>query len=291
MHKTGYFLKLSVFTAVAVIIAGCADQPTGYIFTPTQRDKTFLTGYAAAFISRVYTDMDNQSGYLSSASLTNDYLSVLPEGWQRVVIGGDTAYMRNYMDETFQTVRFDPQPQAGAIRVPSSLSYQSVDIASYRNPLTNSFYGDTSSATQLLIDYSGNRQDPDIVDGWMEIQVPIQVEYQIQLDAGGGQKSNYTSYDYVMSTWQMKIERYSVDSRDQRAHISFNGTYPLIDRAGQLQQPQVSGTFDIQRDGTGTGDVWLYGDKVSKVTFTGRSFGFDGYFTLYEENNANRYTL
>lgn len=290
MHKIQRIAKFTLVSALLALIAGCADEPSGYLFTPTHRDKTFLTAYAGAFLSQLYTNLDEAGAILTSASLTNDYSSVLPEGWQRQVIGGDTLYLRNYNDEQFHAIRFDPNPTAGAVRIPASLAYDRVDIASFRNPLTNTFYGDTSQAITMTIQYSDNRTDPEFIDGWYQVQRPISVEYSVQIQVGGG-TGQQTVEDYVMTTWQMKIERFSVESRDQRARISFNGTYPLIDRAGVLQSPQVAGEFTIERDGRGSGDIWLYGEKTSRVILLNRAYGFEGYFTLYEEDHSSIYAL
>jgi len=291
MHKTYRITGITLVVAVLLTLAGCADEPGGYIFTPTHRDKTFLTYYTSAYLGSLYDNLDIAAGILASASLTNDYGSVLPEGWQKRVIGGDTIFLRNYNDEQFHSIKFDPTPPIGAVRIPASLAYDRVDIASFRNPLTNTFYGDTSQAINMSVGYSANSTDPEFLDGWYQVQTPVAVEFSVQIQVGSG-SGEQTFNDYVMTTWQMKIERFSVEPRDQRARITFNGTYPLIDKSGALQNPQVSGEFNVERDGKGIGDIWLYGEKTSKVVLLNRrSSGFQGYFTLYEEDHSTIYSL
>ncbi|MFN3821989.1 MAG: hypothetical protein ACK4OO_06605, partial [bacterium] len=114
-------------------------------------------------------------------------------------------------------------------------------------------------------------------------------DYDIEIALPGQGSATFSQRYYLPATWTARIERYSTALRDYQARVVIDGFYPLLDRAGNYQEIHVSAEFTINRSGSGTGEVWLYGEKTSQVTFTGRGYGFQGYFTLYSENHKNRY--
>ncbi len=281
----------SAVIAAVMLIAGCAEQPTDYIYTPTHRDHSKLAQTAVTVLDAIYEHTDQAASYLDKASLTDDYLSLLPSGWAPYQMVDSTTgepyilYTRNYLDQHYYGLRFDVKPVNGAVRSPSDLQYTYIEINSLQNPVTNEFYGNVNQTRRLSIEYSDQRRDANFVDGMFEIRRIVPFEEEIEV-AGAG---TVTYNVYVTVNWLVKIERFSIDPNDQRARLVIEGIMPLYDEAGQYQQPHVSGEININTRGRGTGDLSLYGDPAVRLHITGRTFGFRGYYTLYSENHEKRY--
>jgi len=274
-------------------LTGCEEQPIGYIFSPTQRDKTTMARTAGTVINAIYEHTDEAVIYLDQASLTDDYGSLLLGGWQAFAAIDSvdstvfTYYARTYLDQKYYFLRFDKEPDPSAVRTPSNLDYNFTELRSYQNQATSEFFGDISQIRQLSIEYSDNRQDHRNVDGWLYIRtlIPIEREYET---AGAG---TVTYTINILVRWQVRLERYSIDPNDHRSRMVIAGIFPINDEAGEYHSAQVSGEIILDAKGKGSGDLWLYGEPAVRMNFTGRAFGFIGYFTLHEENHEKKYRL
>jgi len=272
------------------LFIGCSEQPSGYVFTPTQRQHSTLAQATVDIVSSIYTHADQAATYLDRASLTDDYITLLPGGWYQYVlidtVTGQpyTLYHYSYLDQKFYFLRFDPNPMPNAVRSPSSLQYTFVEINSYQNPLTNDFFGDISETRNLMLEYSNNRQDYTSIDGWFEVRKIVPFEEEIETAAG-----TYTYNVWVSVTWQIRIEHFSIDPNDQRTRLVIEGVTPIYDEAGDYHICHISGEINIDARGSGKGDIWFYGEPAIRLNFTGRSYGFNGNFTLFSENHRKSY--
>ncbi|MDP8228787.1 MAG: hypothetical protein P9M15_04980 [Candidatus Electryoneaceae bacterium] len=292
-------LPLVVLVMLVLFSVGCEDQPTEYIFEPTHRDQVLVVRTATDFLKTLYEHTDQAGTFLDEAALTDYYSSVLPEGWLVAtdmrgipIVGsaGDTLYIKNYLDQKFHLISFDSDPMGGAVRSPSSLNFDYLEVGSYRDGFTNSFYGDTSESLKLSIEYTDDRQNPGYLDGWFQIQRSVEFEGESGYSAGG-ERGSYTYNYYLQVKWFMRIEDFSLDPDNHSARIIIDGVFPILDEMDKLQEPQISGEIVLDKNGIGTGEMWLYGDRVARLHFTGRSFGFTGYFTLDSEDHHKRYRL
>ncbi len=280
-------LALLSALVIACFLVGCSDRPVGYIFEPTQRHQSALAQTTVDVVNSIYEHCDQAATYLDKSSLTNDYISLLPGGWVEIpqidTTTGETftTFNYSYLDQKYYQLRFDREPLVGAVRNPSSLDYIFVEVNSIQNRITNEFYFGISETRNLTMEYSNNRQDPRFVDGWFEISRSIPFQEEIEIASG-----ETVTYDvYVTVIWDVRIERYSIDPNDQRARMVFEGIMPVYDEAGEYQRVHVSGEVNINAKGTGGGDMWFYGEPSIRLRFTGRSFGFNGYFTTFDENH------
>lgn len=282
-----------VVMLLAALLAGCAEQPVGYLFEPEPWDQIRLTRTAAEVLDNVYEFFDMGSGFLESAVLTSDYRSFLPQGWLVVVdsLTGDTTYTNNFLDQKFLELRFDPVPIPGAIRIPSSLSMGYVEIGSFYNIVVGAYYGDTSRSVDLSIEYANNRQDVRFLDGWYQIKQSIPFTFDIEVSIGGGQSGTFTQLTYLDMIWLVRIEDFSVGTQDQHAKIFIEGAFPMLDEAGNYQAPHVSGEIRINSDGSGIGEMSLHGIPATRIRFRQRTSGFEGFFTLYSEDHKYQYQL
>lgn len=296
MHKYNRFVSIAILLSLMIfagLFTGCSEQPVGYIFSPTNRHQSTLARTTAEVVNAIYHHADQAAVYLDRASLTDDYISLLEGGWLETMLIDTTTgqpytlYYRSYLDQEHYILRFDREPMAEAVRTPSSLDYTFLEIKSYQNRVTNEFYGNVSDYLQISIEYANNRQNHRSVDGWFEIQRTVVFEEEIET-AGAG---TVTVPIYVGVSWQVKVENYSIDTDDQRSGIIIDGIMPIYDDAGEYHRTQVSGRIDINSRGQGFGEIWLYGEPAARIYFTGRSFGFRGYFTLYEEDFKKIYAL
>lgn len=272
---------------ITVFVSGCSERPVGYIFEPTQRHQSALAQTTVEVVNSLFEHCDEASSYLDRSSLTDDYISLLPGGWLEIpqvdsITGEDyLVYYFNYLDQKYYQLRFDREPMAGAVRTPSSLDYVFVEINSIQNSITNEFYGGINEIRNLTIEYSDDRQDPQFMDGWFEISRSIPFEEEIEIASG-----ETISYDvYVTVIWDVRIERYSLDPDDHRARMVFEGLMPVYDEAGEYQRVHVSGELNINSSGKGGGDMWFYGEPSIRLHFTGRSYGFNGYFTTFDDDH------
>ena len=291
-------LLILALLPVLGLLAGCADQPYGYIFQPESRDQINAARQAAVFISSLYDHTDDACRLLSDAGLTTHYLSILPDGWvdsTRYDTSGNPAstsytFIRNYMDTKYYGLQIPLTPPVGAIRNPSTVDYGYEEIASVQNLLNNTIVGRINESRKLKVGYSDGYQNTNFVDGWLTIAKIEPFEQQLQVQVQG-KSQNYTYEIYLPVTWMIRFEHFSIDRNDQRGHVIIDGTFPIYDEAGVMQYPHVSGDFTINADGTGGGDLWLYGQPAAKISFLGRTFGFRGTFSLFSENNEKTYSL
>ncbi len=290
VHKPIITVLLALLLITTFMVNGCEEQPVGYIFNPTQRDQIQVVRTLYDFLQALYDHTDQAARFLDEAALTNDYSSVLPEGWLPLQnSSGNLFYLRNYLDQQFHILEFDAEPSIDAVRTPSDLVYNYLEIGSFRDSFTQSFYGDTSEAFNLTIEYSGDRQETEFVDGIFQIQRAVEFEVEIPIAGQDGGSTSVTDYYWVLVTWLMNIERYSIDPDDQRARITLDGMFPYDDETYERHEIHVSGEIEIDKNGRGIGEMWLYGEPVARIHFTGRNFGFLGYFTLYSEDHEKRY--
>jgi len=296
MHKSVRFALFSTVVlaaAVAALVTSCAEQPSDYVFAPTSRDESNFGLTIGQVINFLYQHGDDAAKFLDQASLTDDYGSLLLGGWIALPaidsLSGVpyTLYYRNYLDQKRYLLRFDPSPQNGAVRTPSSLFYQFTDLVSYQNRLTTEFNPDINQSVYLSIYYSDDRQNPKYVDGWFDIYKIMPVEQEIETAGAGTQ----TYYIYIAVRWQVWVEHFSIDPSDHSGRLVFSGDYPIYDAAGEYHHAMISGSININSDGSGVGDFSLFGDKSVRLYLTGRTYGFDGYFRLHRDKLRGTYVL
>lgn len=292
MPRSKFSIPLLSLLAITTLFSGCAEQPYGYIFVPEQRDQVNLARQAVDFISALYDHADAASGLLEKAGLTDSYSTILPDGWVEVSMPADTFYhfYKNYLDKEVSELKINRTPTPGALRTPSGLFYNFYSFASNQNSVTNEFYGSVDQVQMADIRYSDNYQNLKYIDAWYSISKSVPFEQEIEVQAQGS-AVNY-SYDVFLSVgWSMKVEKFSIDPRDQSGKIIIEGQFPILDDENIIQQCHVSGTFNINSKGVGGGDIWLLGQPAARLSFTGRSFGFKGKFTLFSENHSKTYSL
>jgi len=296
--KRSILTSFGLLTVALIFLAGCAEQPYGYIFEPKQRDEINVARQTADFISTLYDHADAASGLLEKAGFTDDYGTILPEGWVDATIRdgsgepilGFYQYNKNYLDKQFSQLQFDKAVLPGALRTPSSVRYDYMTTASVRNNATNVIYGTVDLVQKADLRYSDNLQNLSLVDGWYSITKSVPFEQEIEIQAQG-RSTNYTYLIYLDVSWSLRVERFSIDANDQSSKISIEGQFPILDEEGTIQRCHVSGDFSLNTDGAGGGDIWLYGQPVARITFTGRSFGFKGSFTLFSDNHKKIYNF
>jgi len=275
------------------IITGCAEQPVGYSYETRQRDHSVLARTTLEVINGIYNLTDKSTAFLENASFTNDYGTILPVGWQKLV-GFDTLanenfihYRHNFLDQNYADLRFDPIVDTDAIRTPSSLRYRTAEVKSYQNNITNEFYLDISNILFQEIEYADNRQNHRLVDGWAYYSKLVQV--QEELEVAGGQTITYTIN--LLARWYIKIENFSLSQRDQSSRLTFTGVMPVVSEADEYLENQISGEITIDKDGKGYGEMNYYGRPSIKIYLTGRSYSFQGYYTIADEDYKKRYRL
>ncbi len=296
--RNSKFMRLGILLTTLTLLGGCAEQPYGYIFEPTQRDQINVARQAANFISALYDHADQATALLEKAGLTDEYSTILPEGWVDITPRDSLGlpripyyrFFKNYLDKQFTELQIDVVPLPGAMRSPSSLRYNYSTTASIRNEATNIIYGTIDQVQKADIRYSDNLQNLKFVDGWYSISksVPFDQEIEIQQQ---GRSTNVTYQIYLNVGWSLQVERYSIDPNDQSSKIIIEGVFPILDDEGVIQRCHVSGNFEVNSSGKGGGDIWLYGRPTARISFTGRSFGFKGEFTLFSEEHENSYKL
>ena len=284
-----YWIRLTailVLTALtSVFWLGCADQPTGYVYTPSEGQVVDLVYVTLNVISTLYDHCDEATQFLEASSLTDNYASILPEGWLAApdTTGGTlhTIYVKNFLDQKFNLMRFDPDPKAGAVRTPSSIQYQFLQVGSFQNPVTSRFYGDLTENRQLVLEYSKNRQDPTRVNGWFTLTRLTAFEYEIEVRGQTGGSTTVTQFYYENVSWIVRIEDYSMDIGDQSARLVIDGTFPQRDEEGNRQEPHVAGVIDVDASGRGSGIIALGSEPAFKLNLKGRrGFGFSANFDL-----------
>ena len=257
---------------LALLLFSCAEQPVGYIYRPIERDEVFLARLTGDVVSTMYVKMDAAVGYLENASHTSNYQTILPSGWLALSVTDSitgeqyTGYSRNYLDQQFHGLRFDKRPDPNAIRTPSDIEFSYVQIRNFPNSRTTGFYLDVDERMHMMVEYADSRQNPDFVQGWLNMTRAV--EFEEEIDIGDGQTDTYSYYVYPL--WIVRIENFSINPLDHSGHLIFEGTFPHQDEAGEYQNDHVSGEINIESDGTGRGEMSLYGDPVASINFTGR---------------------
>ncbi len=290
-------LPLAILPLLGFLV-GCAEQPYGYIFKPEHRDQVNLARQTTDFLSSLYDHSDAAGRFLTNAGLTTDYRSILPDGWvdetPRDTMGHPIAskfsFSRDYLDQQFFDLNIDTAAAPNAIRNPATLNYDFREVASAQNGITRQFFGQTVEVRKLQISYGDLLRNPNFLDGWFSMRRIVAFDQELEvLVSGKAQKVTYKIYLPV--TWVMKIKQFSIDVNDQRSHIVIDGLFPIYDKVGDVQECHVSGELVINTDGSGGGDVWLFGQPCVRLTFTGRSFGFKGSFSLASEDYKTNYNL
>lgn len=278
---------------ISTLIPGCAEQPVGYNYQARQRDHSILARTTLEVVNAVYQATDETVDYLVKASLTDDYGSILPDGWiKKTRIDPDTeipfdVYILNYLDQDYSTMAFDLIADENAIRTPSSIAYEKFELKSYQNGITNKFFWDISRELRQRVEYSNNRRDHLNVDGWSYIGKLIQVEEEFEV--AGGQTVTYTIS--LLVRWNIKVEKFSIDPKDQSSRLLFTGIMPVRAEDGEFLRNQISGEINIDKDGKGSGEMSYYGEPSIKLYFTGRSYSFQGYYTIADEDHNKQYQL
>ncbi len=291
--KSTVGLILIAVISVSTFLTGCEEQPAAYVFSPTQRDETNFARTIAEIVDLFYQHADDAAQFLDQAALTDDYGSLLLGGWNPHVLNdsltGDpyTVFGRNYLDQKYYSLRFDRDPDAGAVRTPSNLDYTYLDLLSYQNRQTSEFNPDINQSLVFTMEYSDNRQDPKNLDGWFDVRKIIPVEQELETAGAGTQ----TYFINILVRWQIKVENFSIDKDDHRARLVFSGVYPIYDSAGETHQTLVEGGITLDANGVGVGDFSFYGERVVRLNLTGKTYGFNGYFTLFGENHRQKYQL
>ncbi|NQU04850.1 MAG: hypothetical protein HQ568_02055, partial [Calditrichaeota bacterium] len=307
---------------------GCEEQPLGYIYRPSTSDESSVARIASKMVSSMYDHIDMAVGFLEDASHTNRYDTILPAGWVedyiiissvdstvaidydlttinadridildtldnmlaiRIVLDLDTLYIHNHLDQKLQGLRFDTDPIAGAVRTPSNIEYGFNAYRNFENFRTGSYYLDIYESSHLIIEYAdmdavGDRRDPNHVQGWAEMTRAVKFEETINPGTDGEFERVY--YEYP--TWIIGIENFSADQFDQNSRLVIEGTFPHLDDLDYYREDHVSGIIEIGPDGTGQGELSLYGEPIVRLYFTGRSAGFNGYFTLESQDHGQK---
>lgn len=280
------------------LLAGCAEQPYGYIFSPERRDQVNVARRAGDFIGSLYERTDQAADLLQETGLTTDFRSVLPEGWTEVTprdsagnpLGESYVFLRNYLDRDYYVLTMARNPSPGAVRNPARLQYQFAAVGSLRNYITRNYFGALDEEHRLDLSYADNLQNVHFVEGWFSIRKIVPFEQEIEILVNG--KNQKVTYDiYLNVSWMMRVERFSIDPYDQRSRIVVEGEFPILDAENNIQKAHVSGELNINSDGAGGGDIWLYGQPTARISFSGRSFGFKGSFTLFSEDHKKSYNL
>ncbi|MDP8239531.1 MAG: hypothetical protein P9X24_10615 [Candidatus Hatepunaea meridiana] len=272
---------------LTVLLSGCSEQPLGYVYQPTSSNISRLAWVTVDIVGMVFDHMDESVGFLEDASHTNNWETILSGGWIAIPtvdsVSGNpyTLFYNNYMDQKFKTLRFDKQIVNDAIRTPSDVEYTYVTLRNFRNNRNNEIYTDTDDNLHLIIEYSDARQDPKNVNGWMNITRSVPFVEEI-VNEEGTQSWVY----YMHPTWVIRIEDFSTDPLDQSARLVIEGTFPHNDETGNYRADHVSGEIIIQSNGTGVGELNLYGEPVIRLHFTGRGYGFEGYYTYHKYDHS-----
>ena len=174
-------LTIALFFLTAGLFS-CAEQPTGYIYRPTQRDEVAVSRLVENVVSSLYDNMDLSVGFLEDASHTNNYATILPAGWQAIPFVDTTSgapytlYFHNFLDQKYQSIRFDKNPLEGAVRMPSDIEYSFLKLRNFFNERSFEFYMDVDEYIHLVVEYSQNRNDPHHVEGWFDIKRAVEFE-------------------------------------------------------------------------------------------------------------------
>lgn len=296
--RRSVLVRISILVVSISILAGCAEQPYGYIFEPSQRDQINVARQAADFISALYDHADAASELLDKSGLTDNYASVLPEGWIDITPRDGNGqplipyyrYFKNYLDKEFTELQIDRATPPGALRTPSTLRYNYSTTASIRNNATNVIYGTVDQVQLADIRYADNLQNLKAVEGWYSISKSVPFEQEIEIQQQG-RSTNVSYLIYLDVGWSLRVEKFSIDPKDQTSKVTIEGQFPILDDEGVIQRCHISGNIEINASGKGGGDIWLYGQPAARLSFTGRSFGFKGKFTLFSEDHENSYNL
>ncbi|MBM3329537.1 MAG: hypothetical protein FJY67_08720 [Calditrichaeota bacterium] len=288
-----------ILLPVLIFFSGCSEQPQGYIFEPQQRDYVNATYQVAEFLGTLYGHTDAAVSFMSQAAQTHDYRAILPQGWRDLTAydttgrprGAQFLFLHNYLDQKYYQMLLDRDPTPGAVRTPSNIEYNYLEIGAGQNPITSSFYGNIAEVRRIKVTYADNLRNPDYVEGWYSLRKALPYTYYIQIEVPGQGSGTFGQRFYYNATWSARIERFSTALNDQRSRIVIDGTLPMLDRQGGYQEPHLSAEFNINRDGSGSGEVWLHGEPASRVRLEGRTFGFQGTFTLFSEDHKGRYRL
>jgi len=298
-HRISHSLRWSiVFAPLLGLFAGCAEQPYGYVFTPKDRDKINVARQTGDFISAFYDHADAASRLLEDAGLTSNYRSILPDGWvdytvydgQGRPLASSYIFARNYLDKQYYGLMIDTAAITGALRHPAKLAYSYTEIASVQNNITNEFLPQLNDIRNIEIGYARNYTNLSFIDAWFSIKQVERFEQELEISVGG-QSSDVSFFIYLQVPWTMKVTDFSIDPDDQQGHIVIDGLFPIMTEEGDIQNCHVSGEFRLDKEGKGSGDVWLFGEPTARITFTGRAFGFKGKFTLFSENHEITYNL
>lgn len=289
-RKVESMMRAGILLAIFALW-GCSEQPHGYIFAPQHRDQTGVTRQAADFLDNLYHHADQAISYLTAAAFTPNYRSIFPSGWYELSDSSRYRFIYSYLDQKLSIVELPVRNTPGAVRQPASVQYTYVELGSYQNVITSGFYASSRLMRKIDLAYSDHMQNINFVEGWFSYQRSLPFDYDIQVSLPGQGSATVSQRFYLPATWSARIEHYSTAINDYQSRIIIDGLYPLLDRAGNYQEPHVSATFTINRDGTGRGEVWFNGEQTAQVVLTGRSFKFQGYFTLYSEDHKVRYSL
>lgn len=292
-RKKFVFVVLLLAIATGTFIVGCEDQPVGYIFSPTQRDRSSVAQASVVVLNKIFAHTDQATSYLERSALTTNYRDMLVGNWQ-VIPAQDsithdpyTLYYQSILDKKHYFLRFDREEMLNSLRTPSSLDFTYIEVRSFQDPRTSEFYGQTSESRHLTLEYSDNRQDIKNVDGWFDLLTRIPIEIDVAV-AGEG---SVTIEEWIWIDWQVRIEKYSIDPDDHTAKIVIAGWFPLFDRNNDYTAAQVSGVINIRSDGRGSGTMSLRGEPVAKLYLTGRNFGFLGSYSLSDDDFGKRIKL
>ncbi len=293
LRKKFVFVVLLFALVASTFITGCEEQPVGYLFEPSQRDRSSVAQASVVVLNKVFEHTDQAATYLDRSALTSNYKDMLIGNWQELTVPDSvtnelyTLYYQSILDRKHYFLRFDREVMPDASRSPSSVDYTLVEIRSFLDLRTNEFYGQSSEARNLTLEYSNSRQDIKNVDGWFDLSsiIPLEIEFE---GAGVG---TVTLVEWVGINWQIRIENFSINPDDHTARVVIAGSYPLWDRNGNFFTTQIAGEINIRSDGRGSGTISLRGEPVAKLHLTGRNFGFIGYYSLSDDDFDDRFKL
>jgi len=82
-HTRAFKLIKYIFVFFLLVggLIGCAEQPSGYIYRPTESDEVTLARATTEIISSIFDHLDMATRFLEDASRTDRWDTILPPGW------------------------------------------------------------------------------------------------------------------------------------------------------------------------------------------------------------------
>ncbi len=99
----------------------------------------------------------------------------------------------------------------------------------------------------------------------------------------------YGSYD-LSYNWVMNYDNVSISASDYSGHYTYSCNYPVATATG-IVQVTLSGQFNFNANGSGTGNMYAGGVEIVRYVFSAAGSSPRGYYTLASENWATQHTF